>query len=465
MKINRFIIIILLSILLCSISQIIIITKLQKYLSYQTNVEIRNNNLVLLKPSDSDDLLWEIEANGGIAHDYLSPYCNSYHCKIPLVFGGEQRFSLVLKGTTIFSYNYKTGPNRFYCFGGDWKRRICRFRDICFDNTTMTFLSPYPIKTDSPFLVLGARPPPYDKKKDRQNELLINVSKTHTIPKDRIYNKQTTFYASMFHNSHMLWHYLFDFALPLFHTISVFGMNNKKQDVIIPSHNQKPLGKFKGITNSFTNHIWFLKPNQCYKDLIVGITKVKDEEGIEYEFPTNFTYQLLPLVYKEFHIESESTNQNILFINRKKKRVIVNAKEVVNAIQQHFPNFIVKTIFLDDLPMKDQIELTSKSKVIIGAHGSGLSHMAWMNSNSTAIEIFPYHYTCRNWYEKASAVSGVNYYAYHTSFESESFNTTEQQYECFDAFQICGSECEEILKNQDIKLNINSFIKFLKKHI
>ena len=81
----------------------------------------------------------------------------------------------------------------------------------------------------------------------------------------------------------------------------------------------------------------------------------------------------MPLVYKEFHIESESTNQNILFINRKKKRVIVTAKEAVNAIQQHFPNFIVKTIFLDDLPMKDQIELTSKSK--FGAHGSGLSHM------------------------------------------------------------------------------------------
>ena len=85
-----------------------------------------------------------------------------------------------------------------------------------------------------------------------------------------------------------------------------------------------------------------------------------------------------------------------------------------------------------------------------------------MNSNSTAIEKFPYHYTCRNWYEMAFSVSGANYYAYHTSFESESFNTAEQQYECFDAFQICGSECEEILK-KDRKMNINSFIKFLIK--
>ena len=464
---NKVVLVLLILISFCSLFQLLILSKLQNILNYQTNVEIKNNHLIFMKPNNVDDIEWKIIANGGIAHDKLSSYCNSIQCKIPLVLGGEQQFLLLLKVIPIFSYSYETGSNRFYCFGGDWNRRICRFKDICFDNVTMTFISPYPITTDSPFLVLGARPPPYDKKKDRQNELRINVSKTITIPKDRIYNKKTTFYASMFHNSHMLWHFLYDFTIPLFHTISLFGLNNKKQDVIIPSHNQKPLGKFKGITNSFTNHIWFLKPDQCYKDLIVGITKVKDLQGKQYEFPSNVTHDLLPLIYKEFRINNNESNNSstILFINRKKKRVIVNSKEVITAITKEFPNYIVKELYLEELQMKDQIELTSKAKVLIGAHGSGMSHIAWMNNNSTAIEIFPYKYTCRDWYEKASVISGVKYFAYHVPFESESFNTTHEQLECFDAFQICGTDCEEALKNQDIKLNIKNFIKFLKKHI
>ena len=465
MKNFPFILVISILILTVNIAQWICIIGMH---SNEENHEIINldNKLVFSTPSNVQNIQWTITANAGRAYDKLSPYCNSIQCQIPLVFGGPQQLSLIRKNSTFFTYSYETGPNRIFCFGGDWQRRICRFHDICFDNYSLTFLSPYPIETENPFIILGARTPPYDKKKDRQGSLKINITKKKTIPNDRTYHKNTSFYASMYYNSQMLWHFLYDFALPLFHTMTIFGLENEKQDILIPPNNNKPIRPFKGITDSFTNHIWYMKANECYRDLIVGISKVKDFKGTQYQFPTNFTQKLIPLIFKQFNLsENNETTNSIVFINRKNSRKIVNSKEIIETIRKQFPQYTINEYYFENMPMKEQIRVSSNAKILIGAHGSGISHLAWMKPNSTVIEIFPYLYICRNWYKKASVVSAVNYLEYHPVFESESFNTTEKQLDCFDVDNICGSDCEEILKSQDINLKVDRFIKFLKSYL
>ena len=156
-----------------------------------------------------------------------------------------------------------------------------------------------------------------------------------------------------------------------------------------------------------------MKANECYRDLIVGISKVKDFKGTQYQFPTNFTQKLIPLIFKQFNLsENNETTNSIVFINRRNSRKIVNSKEIIETIRKQFPQYTINEYYFENMPMKEQIRVSSNAKILIGAHGSGISHLAWMKPNSTVIEIFPYLYICRNWYKKASVVSATRMCSY-----------------------------------------------------
>ena len=358
-------------------------------------------------------LTFQIDANGGTASGSLDGYCRKQHCSLPLVFGGAQVLTVLHSARAVTRYNIQSGENRFYCINGEWERRICRFRDICFDGTDLTFVSPYAIQTTVPFLVLGGRPPPYDKKRDRINSLRVNVSKSYTIPSDRVVHDETTIYASPYYNSGMLWHLFFDFTLPLFYTTTMFEpIGGKPMSVILPKSSES---FNKDVIRSFAPSVQRHGLNHCYRDLIVGIDKVKDAAtGTTYEFRKNITYKLMPKLLAHLQIDPRlPARPEILFVARKTKhRAFANFDEAVTALTNAFPDYTVKPAHLEDLPMRDQIEAAYKSTLFIGMHGSGLSHLAWMRSTAALVEIMPYKFTCRDWYERATAVSGVQYFKY-----------------------------------------------------
>jgi hypothetical protein len=352
-------------------------------------------------PPNWKQLRFEITANGARANGSLRGYCDpvTRTCTIPLVFGGNQTISILQNNNVQFSQSIQSSENRFYCFNGGWERRICRFRDICFDNNNLTFLSPYPIESSVPFLVLGGRSPPYDRKRDRIYSLKVNVSEA--IPTGRKVHEETTFYVSTYYNMQMLWHALFDFALPLFHTISLFQLD-KPPAVIIPKDADKPK---LDVVRPFTSSFGRLKNTHCYRDLIVGMSKVKDAEtGKLYDFPKNFTHLLMPSILDYFNIsEGLPSKPVILVIGRHtSSRVFTNFEEVIEMLVTGFPAFEVKRIYFEDVQMKQQIEAAYKATIMIGVHGSGLSHVAWMRAGTTMIEILPYKFNCRDWYEKAT---------------------------------------------------------------
>jgi hypothetical protein len=257
-----------------------------------------------------------------------------------------------------------------------------------------------------------------------------------------------------------MWHLLFDFVLPLFHTTTLFALNGKFPAIIIPKHAEVPHSE---VLNAFSGSFGKVKNGHCYRDLIVGMSKVKDTDtGKNYEFPKNFTYLLYPFIMKYFKLkEIRPEKPVILFIGRKtQKRSIVNFEAVVNYLKTEpsLGKFDVKPVFFEDMPMKMQIEAAHNATVMIGVHGSGLAHLAWMRPSTALIEIFPHHFDCRDWYEKGSAVSGLKYFKYLSS-EGESANAGKAVRDCWKMENGCDGDCLDRLRDQDIMLNMTEFAK------
>lgn len=422
--------------------------------------QIVDDNIIFSPPQHYKHIRWEIRANGATATDNLMKYCTSSQCKIQSIFGRNQSIHFFYKNKEVFRSKFEITNGRFTCYGYNWSNRICRFKDICFDNGTLTLLAPYKVTPELPFATIGARTPPYDRKKDRQIDFNINIS-TRTLAPSRQILENTTIYTSVFHNSHMLWHVLFDFTLPLFHTMLQLNLEDKMPDVIVTPHGGKINDKqFKKIFKSFTNSVFYLKTNACYRDLILGITKVKENDGIDYMFPKNFTYKLVQKLYNYFNLtEIKLDKPRVVLVNRFGTRKIVNSQELLEELRKLYPKYDFEEIYLEKMPIEWQISNISTCDILIGAHGSGLAHVAWMKSGKQMIEIFPYQFNCKNWYKKAVDVSGVKYSSYMPESPEESANITNGLETCWEKKDRCEGRCHDKLRDQDIRIDIKNFIK------
>jgi len=64
-------------------------------------------------------------------------------------------------------------------------------------------------------------------------------------------------------------------------------------------------------------------------------------------------------------------------------------KHVWKAIKEVDENAIVNGVQLERLDFHDQIELISRTDMLIGMHGAGLSHILYLPQTSGVIELFP----------------------------------------------------------------------------
>jgi hypothetical protein len=143
----------------------------------------------------------------------------------------------------------------------------------------------------------------------------------------------------------------------------------------------------------------------------------------------------------------------------------VNFDESVEMLRSEFPTFEVRAVFFEDLPMKRQIEAARQCAIMIGVHGSGLAHVAWMRPGTALIEIFPYRFDCRDWYEKATVVSGVSYLKYVPVSMEESPGASAAVQSCWGQANACDGDCLGRLRDQNVLLNLTVFRNIVSKAI
>ncbi|CEP03274.1 Glycosyltransferase 61 catalytic domain-containing protein [Plasmodiophora brassicae] len=97
--------------------------------------------------------------------------------------------------------------------------------------------------------------------------------------------------------------------------------------------------------------------------------------------------------------------RSIVFVGRKGSRRIDNENEVVDAMVQRFgPR--VQLHDGDAMPVREQIEMFSKARIIIGAHGSGLVNIAFAPPTACLIS-FPIVPHTKLFFENLSSSLGI----------------------------------------------------------
>jgi hypothetical protein len=96
----------------------------------------------------------------------------------------------------------------------------------------------------------------------------------------------------------------------------------------------------------------------------------------------------IELVRKYMRLEAPTTNRVCILLYRKEaRRNIQNFQEVLERLRGAFPD--ETWVVFDSMPFEDCVRLFDRAKLIVGAHGAGLSNMMFAPKGTPVIELFP----------------------------------------------------------------------------
>jgi hypothetical protein len=190
--------------------------------------------------------------------------------------------------------------------------------------------------------------------------------------------------------------------------------------------------------------------------------KSANPEDPPYSFPDIPTETLKGAIFDFFEMPHEgphSSRLEVRIIQRWKSRQILNIRELSRSIAAICQDCNIVVSGFDRLSLKEQIEFVRAADILIGMHGTELALMMFMKPNATVVEIFPYKFTCRDWYERAANFSRLRYVAYHPESETEvSTEIDDARRKCFDGLIECSSPlCLDILMDQNLTVDSEAF--------
>lgn len=408
----------------------------------------------------------------------------------------------------FFLNNYSS----LMCYGSNFRSRICNASNIFFINKNPTFVFPFRWKFKKMFINSGSRYYPYDIIESRYSNQTIHI--LSSFPSNYITINEQTLITTRPYNIRMLFHNIVDFVIPLYTTITsfqnqIFNFDFNYSNDSILSH---PL--FGYINQTFSIYLWdqhsdkynlfyakylSLKPIEFistqpiyFKNAILGLLKTEKEHSNKSSSSINRMYEFDSLAlhgFREYFLEHIQKNQTfikekvkkspiITIIQRKtdkEERRIININEVENATKEECPFCKVNVVDLQKYNKNQQVLLIAQTSLLIGVHGSALAHLVWMHPTDSlhhtgVIEILPYMYTCRNWYQKLANGFGVWYSALNTKNISQSrwdsFHNITKVKKCHANTSSCYSgSCNEFLKSQSVIINISDYKEVLRPFI
>lgn len=393
---------------------------------------------------------------------------------------------------------------RFYCIGKDYVSRWCYARNLCVRNGMLHIISPLAFDFSREFVIPGARAPPYDVKDSRIKSIHLRYIETNFTA----FSNTTAVIGNRYYNSGMMWHALMDGIFPIYWTMSTYASNitdnewgheeNENYGIMIDKDAEFIMwDKFDIRDIIYLDALFHTMVkydssslNRCYRNAILGLRK---NERNPIDVKKNRSDLLLPYEIDPRGVrglrshmirwaggsvaDHEPSMQHplVLLITRdiqNLRRALLNPHDVINATRKMCPHCDIRETVLEDMTYEDQVLLTSKASVIMGVHGSGLTHVGWMKPSekhtpTAMIELIPYKYTCRDWFEQASKIAGVEYYAVHTlDIEHSRWNTghnSTKVHRCHTAEGEClRKRCHDFLRDQSIIVNIEQYVSITK---
>lgn len=444
----------------------------------------------------------ESESKLNIYFDF--PFVMNYFCyisifsKIPTIHKHHLSQQSIIKSITRKSIKtYKLFVNitsfaniynnhhtsHLQCFGNDSLTRWCDMRDIGYIRTRLLFYTNSIYTFPSPFMSIGCRSPPFDIIEDRLYDEPMVTRPNFSISYTYNYT-DITYIVGRFHNSMMMWHVLFDFMIPLYWTIneieSGFRTASNRTILLRDSQYQILIQFMQTFSKNPIRNIKNDRKSHFFNRAIVGLPKfeknplknrrISDMATFEYNFDENVSIGLREVVMKGFDIEDRPINHSnpiVIYVSRENSpRDLTNSEKVLDLMRETCTFCQIKSVTFHQLSPRSQIEAVSRASVLVGLHGSGLTHSLWLpRSNATyesvLFEILPYKYWCRNWYKTAARVAGVDYFSTMNTgrIRPDVHKSVRLKYDlCSLKKSSCRSiECNDLLKDQKFQMELDTF--------
>lgn len=441
-----------------------IITKLELSTKWQENT-------IRFKPGSGRLISWN-EHN--LTVQFYMPVTTTYHCDL-YTFGHLYKCDI-----NVTNFTHDNDYSRFRCHHeSSFPERWCEGHNIPMFDGILYFFSPSAFTFPSPFLIPGPRCAPFDKKTDRlDTEPIVLTKKIGDASIGDVDNNFNYLYGG-FYNYHQLWHTIFDFILPFYRFVNMFNFGDDRKSRRIYAKSD-PIFSFNELFEFISEKnpavIKFnTRKNVLFRNIVIGIERnerfpfmnrtTDDSISFNYDFNESFAPdfrdKFLDHVKVNKSLVGEKGKVLISFIDRRGKgRSLNNTDEIVARMYATCPFCDIRLAKFENLRFIDQISLVSRSSVLAGIHGSGLSNVIFMASSSPnhsthLIEFLPYKYTCRNWYHTAAKVARVNYHAASSSIPE--YNTLES---CYSNDKLCATAlCHDKLRDQSTIIDIEEFDK------
>lgn len=172
-------------------------------------------------------------------------------------------------------------------------------------------------------------------------------------------------------------HGYYHFVNEILHKILRVYEYNPKIPILLPN-----VGFIKNIIAYFQipNPIIYFDNSKPYYTIKFGIYISETRSG-------NPSPNDIALVRNHVRTEDRTDKVCILLFRKEVRRNIVNFQEVYEHLVRTFPE--ETWVVFDSLPFEECVQLFARAKLIVGAHGAGLSNMMFAKKGTPVIELFP----------------------------------------------------------------------------
>ncbi len=100
---------------------------------------------------------------------------------------------------------------------------------------------------------------------------------------------------------------------------------------------------------------------------------------------------------------------------RASERRVINESEVVELLERYG----FQTVFLEEMPVVEQVGLFAKAEIIVAPHGSGMANLAFCKPNTTIIELFSPNYVRTDYWAISRQLRLQHYYLIGDRFDCD----------------------------------------------
>lgn len=101
------------------------------------------------------------------------------------------------------------------------------------------------------------------------------------------------------------------------------------------------------------------------------------------------------------------------------ERVMTNEAELLRSLHSNFPMFNILPVYMEDLTLCEQINVSASADIFMGVHGAGMSHLWWTPKHAAILELMPDYKSGKPSFEILSRLMKAKYIKLRVAGEQE----------------------------------------------